>query len=87
VPSISTSEREREIDRISAVVSSSGDDINGKLGDAYERFDASGNQVESCAQFARDYEPDIDEGEEYAEATTGDDEAEYRLGLGSVKLC
>jgi hypothetical protein len=87
VPSISTSEKERLIAYPRSCLVSSGDDINGKLGDAYERFDASGNQVESCAQSARDYEPDIDEGGEYTEATTGDDEAEYRLGLGSVKLC
>jgi BMFP domain-containing protein YqiC len=37
-------------------VSSSGEDIDGKPGDADKRFNASGNQVESCTQSARDCE-------------------------------
>jgi hypothetical protein len=46
--------------------------------------------VESYAHSARDYEADLeadlDERKDYADATNGDDEAEYRLGRRSVEV-
>jgi hypothetical protein len=43
--------------------------------------------VESYSHSARDYKADLDEREDYVDATSGDDKAEYRLGRGSVEVC
>jgi hypothetical protein len=77
--------RKDDIDRVSASNASRADSHDDKPRDTDERFDASGNQVESRAELVGSCQADFDECEDEAEGCEGDYYAEDRADDGSVR--